>query len=156
MGRYLNRIIQENNYGEMVGYFKLADSTIDSFVMDELNGEAFVYIVIDNYKNHKTILNNKQIEFLENFKTEDEFKKFNEEFEITKNINDKIKTEDLKKFIQLNDKFKVSLPKLSLYIINRGCIHKPQIKIEGKTYNGYLGIRKMKKEEEDDDDCKFI
>lgn len=33
MGRYLGRIVQENNYGEMIGYLKLADSTLGKTLM---------------------------------------------------------------------------------------------------------------------------
>jgi hypothetical protein len=53
--------------------------------------EAFVWILIDSY-NQQIKLVDLQKPFIENFKTEDEFDLFNQNFEITKNDDDRVKS----------------------------------------------------------------
>ncbi len=47
---------------------------------------AFVWILIDSYKSTKIKLFDVQKSFIDNFKTEDEFDLFNQNFEITKMV----------------------------------------------------------------------
>jgi hypothetical protein len=136
-------------------HYRLGDSTIDEYVMNEEVGEAFIYIVLNNFKNQPVMLNETQKDFLWNFKVEDEFEKFKAEFEITKNKNYKIKTEDIKSFL-FYTKSNISLPKVSLYLVNRGCIHKKAIKIDGKTYNGYEGVRKINSYNHEEEENKKL
>ena len=54
-------------------HYKVADSMIKSFVSKEEVCQAFVWILIDSYKNSKVKLVDSQKVFIENFKTDDEF-----------------------------------------------------------------------------------
>ena len=146
--KFVNEILESDKTSNP--HFIMADPTIDEFVMDETIGEAFIYIILKSFKNYKVIFTESQTAFIENFRTEDEFREFKKSYEITKNPKDKIKTEDLRQFIKYKN-LNISLAKISTYLINRGCIHQKAVKIDGKTYNGYRGLRKIFEESNNDE-----
>lgn len=124
-------------------HYKLADNSIDDFVFDKLVGEAFIYIILNSFKNESVSLNEKQQEFIENVKVEDELKQFNEHFTITRNKEDKVTTMELKEFLASNKKINMSYAKLSIILNNRGCTFKKSIKINNKVTTGFIGIKKI-------------
>jgi hypothetical protein len=81
-------------------HYKLSDPNIKKFVSKEEVCEAFVWILIDSYKSTKLKLVDVQKSFIENFKTEDEFDLFNQNFEITKNNDDRVKSSSIQEFLK--------------------------------------------------------
>ena len=73
---------------------------IKSFVSQEEVCQAFVWILIDSYKNSKVRLVDCQKVFIDNFKTDDEFDLFNQNLETTKNDMDRVKSCDIQDFLK--------------------------------------------------------
>jgi hypothetical protein len=122
-------------------HYKLSDSNIKQFVNNKDICKAFVHIIIDSYQSKKVKLIEKQEEFIDNFKENDEFDLFNKHFEITKNNDDRIKSLDIQEWIKKNN-IPMSMAKISNYLTNRGCIHGTHI-INKKAYKGYKGIKSL-------------
>ncbi len=80
-------------------HYKVAGSMIKSFVSKEEVCQAFVWILIDSYKNSKVRLVDCQKVFIDNFKTDDEFDLFNQNLETTKNDMDRVKSCDVQDFL---------------------------------------------------------
>ena len=122
-------------------HYKVADSMIKSFVSQEEVCQAFVWILIDSYKDSKVKLVDCQKVFIDNFKTEDEFDIFNENFEITKNDMDRVKSSDITDFLKRKN-INMSMAKISNYLTNRGCIHGTH-KFGSKAFKGFKGLRQI-------------
>ena len=122
-------------------HYKLSDSNIKKFVSKDEVCQAFVWILIDVYKNSKVKLVESQKVFIDNFKTEDEFKLFNENFEITKVDSDRVKSSDITDFLRRKN-INMSMAKISNYLTNRGCIHGTH-KFGSKAFKGYKGLRQI-------------
>jgi len=103
--------------------------------------EAFVWILIDSYKSTKLKLVDVQKSFIDNFKTEDEFDLFNQNFEITKNDEDRVKSSSIQEFLKRKN-INMSMAKISNYLTNRGCIHGTH-KFGPKAAKGYKGLRQI-------------
>ena len=123
-------------------HYKLSDPNIKKFVSKDEVCQAFVWILIDSYKNSKVKLVDSQKIFIDNFKTEDEFELFNLNFEITKNNEDRVKSCDIQDFLKRKN-INMSLAKISNYLTNRGCIHGPH-KFSGKVCKGFKGLSLLK------------
>jgi hypothetical protein len=122
-------------------HYKLSDPNIKKFVSKEEVCEAFVWILIDSYKSTKLKLVDVQKSFIDNFKTEDEFDLFNQNFEITKNDNDRVKSSSIQEFLKRKN-INMSMAKISNYLTNRGCIHGTH-KFGPKAAKGYKGLRQI-------------
>ena len=122
-------------------HYKLSDSNIKKFVSKDEVCQAFVWILIDVYKNSKIKLFDCQKVFIEIFKTEDEFELFNNNFEITKNNNDRVKTSDIQDFIKRKN-INMSMAKISNYLTNCCCIHGTH-KFGSKAFKGFKGLRSI-------------
>lgn len=129
-------------------HYKLKDNSIDGFVSDPDIGEVFSYMIMEQFKNYKVTLTENQKTFLESIKTDNEYQKFHDEFNITRNPKDRVSTQDLKHFLETS-KMNISLAKLTIYLQNRGCVFKKQIKFQGKNLSGFEGI-KIKEFDEND------
>ena len=122
-------------------HYKLSDPNIKKFVSKDEVCEAFVWILIDSYKDTKVKLIDSQKVFIDNFKTEDEFEIFNQSFEITKNDSDRVKSADIQDFLK-GKNINMSMAKISNYSTNRGCIHGTH-KFSGKCLKGFKGLRQI-------------
>ena len=122
-------------------HYKLSDSNIKQFVNNKEICEAFIHIIIDSYQSKKVKLIENQQNFINNFKTDDEFDLFNKNFEITKNNDDRIKSSDIQEWIKKNN-IPMSMAKISNYLTNRGCVHGTH-KIGNKILKGYKGIKSL-------------
>jgi len=131
-------------------HYKKSDPNIKQFVNNKDVCKAFIWIIIDSYKSTKIKLNDNQQNFIDNFKTEDEFDLFFKFFEITKNNDDRVKSADIQEWIKKNN-IPMSMAKISNYLTNRGCVHGTH-KINNKTAKGYKGI-KILEVTTDDLDC---
>ncbi len=103
--------------------------------------EAFVWILIDSYKSTKLELVDVQKSFIEKFKTEDEFDLFNQNFEITKNDDDRVESSSIQEFLKRKN-INMSMAKISNYLTNRGCIHGTH-KFGPKAAKGLNGLRQI-------------
>ena len=122
-------------------HYKLSDSNIKQFVNNKEICEAFIHIIIDSYQSKKVKLIENQQNFIDNFKTDDEFDLFNKNFEITKNNDDRIKSSDIQEWIKKNN-IPMSMAKISNYLTNRGCVHGTH-KFNNKAFKGYKGIKSL-------------
>ena len=66
---------------------------------------------------------------------------FNENFEITKNDMDRVKSCDIQDFLKRKN-INMSMAKISNYLTNRGCVHGPH-KFSGKVCKGFKGLRQI-------------
>jgi hypothetical protein len=82
-------------------HHKLSDLNIKIFVSKEEVCEAFVWILIDSYKSTKLKLVDVQKSFIENFKTEDEFDSFNQNFQIAKYDDDRVKSSNIQEVLKV-------------------------------------------------------
>jgi hypothetical protein len=75
--------INEDDF-KMNPHYKLSGPNINKFISQDEVCQAFVWILIDSYKNSKVKLVDCQKVFIDTFKADDEFDIFNEIFDITK------------------------------------------------------------------------
>jgi hypothetical protein len=146
--KFVDEITEEDK--EKNPHYKLSDSNIKQFVNNKEVCKAFIWIIIDSYQSTKIKLNNNQQNFINNFKTEDEFDLFFKFFEITKNNDDRVKSADIQDWLKKNN-VPMSMAKISNYLTNRGCVYGCH-KINNKALRGYKGI-KILEVTTDDLDC---
>jgi hypothetical protein len=114
------------------------DPSIGNFVSETKNGDALFWVLVDHYSTNTLVLTPAMKEFKEQFLEVDEFSIINDHFVVTKNENDFVDNDTIKKFLR-DSHINLTGPKFKDYLIKRGAKdHRLPIKQGNKRGLSYL------------------